>query len=298
MKINEVEAQVGITKKNIRFYEDQGLLKPHRNSQNGYREYGPREVEQLKQIKLLRKLGVPIEEIRQMQSGAHTVGDGMRRHLISLERERRNLEHSMELCRTLKDREQQLDDLETDALLSQMEAMEREGTTFLNRQREDTKRVRYVAPAVVTVLTVLLMAGLIALMLYGFALRRTRSPCLWWRSWWPSPGWSSWGCCWPWPSGSGRLRKERRTMPNSTDPKRPSRITPVFVAVCVIAVVLLIVGSILLAFLAMGGASAFALGFVALYVLAGAAVIGGVIAATIQRLHEISGGEEEDAKRY
>ena len=101
MKINEVEAQVGITKKNIRFYEDQGLLKPHRNSQNGYREYGPREVEQLKQIKLLRKLGVPIEEIRQMQSGAHTVGDGMRRHLISLERERRNLEHSMELCRTL-----------------------------------------------------------------------------------------------------------------------------------------------------------------------------------------------------
>ena len=147
MKINEVEAQVGITKKNIRFYEDQGLLKPHRNSQNGYREYGPREVEQLKQIKLLRKLGVPIEEIRQMQSGAHTVGDGMRRHLISLERERRNLEHSMELCRTLKDREQQLDDLETDELLSQMEVMEREGTTFLNRQREDTKRVRYVAPA-------------------------------------------------------------------------------------------------------------------------------------------------------
>ena len=65
---------MGITKKNIRFYEDQGLLKPHRNSQNGYREYGPREVEQLKQIKLLRKLGVPIEEIRQMQSGAHTVG--------------------------------------------------------------------------------------------------------------------------------------------------------------------------------------------------------------------------------
>ena len=86
-------------------------------------------------------------------------------------------------------------------------------------------------------------------------------------------------------------------MPNSTDPKRPSRITPVFVAVCVIAVVFLIVGSIL-AFLAMGGANAFALGFMALYVLAGAAVIGGVIAATIQRLHEISGGEEEDAKRY
>ncbi|MGN1143339.1 MAG: MerR family transcriptional regulator, partial [Anaerovoracaceae bacterium] len=26
MKINEVEQRIGITKKNIRFYEDQGLL--------------------------------------------------------------------------------------------------------------------------------------------------------------------------------------------------------------------------------------------------------------------------------
>ena len=56
MKINEVEALVGITKKNIRFYEEQGLLKPGRNSQNGYREYGEPEVELLRQIKLLRKI--------------------------------------------------------------------------------------------------------------------------------------------------------------------------------------------------------------------------------------------------
>ena len=98
MKINEVEALVGITKKNIRFYEEQGLLKPGRNSQNGYREYGEPEVELLRQIKLLRKLGVPLEEIRQMQHGAYTVGDGMRRHLVSLERERQNLEAAIRFC--------------------------------------------------------------------------------------------------------------------------------------------------------------------------------------------------------
>jgi len=49
VKINEVEAQVGITKKNIRFYEEQGLLSPKRNSENGYRDYGPAEVEVLRQ---------------------------------------------------------------------------------------------------------------------------------------------------------------------------------------------------------------------------------------------------------
>ena len=75
MKINEVEALVGITKKNIRFYEEKGLLTPRRNSENGYREYEARDVEQLRQIKLLRKLGVPLEEIRQMQAGRITVAD-------------------------------------------------------------------------------------------------------------------------------------------------------------------------------------------------------------------------------
>ena len=44
-KINEVEALVGITKKNIRFYEAEGLLSPRRNSQNGYRDYGDAEVD-------------------------------------------------------------------------------------------------------------------------------------------------------------------------------------------------------------------------------------------------------------
>jgi len=32
MKINEVEALVGITRKNIRFYESEGLLSPRRRA--------------------------------------------------------------------------------------------------------------------------------------------------------------------------------------------------------------------------------------------------------------------------
>lgn len=75
VKINEVEALVGITRKNIRFYESEGLLAPRRNSENGYRDYGEGDVAVLRQIKLMRKLGVSLEEIRQMQSGTHTVGD-------------------------------------------------------------------------------------------------------------------------------------------------------------------------------------------------------------------------------
>lgn len=177
MKINEVEALVGITKKNIRFYESEGLLTPRRNSENGYRDYGEGEVEALRRIKLLRKLGVSLEEIRQMQSGTHTVGDGMRRHLITLERDRENLEQAIRLCSALTDRTERLEDLDAAAILTEMETMERSGTTFCNKQRQDI-RIRYVAPVVVTLLTALLMGGLMALMLRGFAIDADQAPPL------------------------------------------------------------------------------------------------------------------------
>ena len=177
MKINEVEALVGITKKNIRCYEAEGLLAPHRNSENGYRDYGEAEVDALRRIKLLRKLGVPLEEIRRMQSGGHTVGDGMRRHLVTLERERENLEQSIRLCSALTDRQERLEDLDAGAILAEMEAMEQSGTTFQNRQHEDV-RVRYVAPVAVTVLMVLLMLGLMWLFLWAFETDPAGAPPL------------------------------------------------------------------------------------------------------------------------
>ena len=177
MKINEVEALVGITKKNIRFYEAEGLLAPHRNSENGYRDYGEAEVDALRRIKLLRKLGVPLEEIRRMQSGGHTVGDGMRRHLVTLERERENLEQSIRLCSALTDRQERLEDLDAGAILAEMEAMEQSGTTFQNRQHEAV-RVRYVAPVAVTVLMVLPMLGLMWLFLWAFETDPAGAPPL------------------------------------------------------------------------------------------------------------------------
>ena len=63
MKIKQVEELVGITKKNIRFYEEQGLLQIER-AENGYREYHQKDVIRLQEIKLLRKIDISIEEMR------------------------------------------------------------------------------------------------------------------------------------------------------------------------------------------------------------------------------------------
>lgn len=178
MKINEVEALAGITKKNIRFYEEQGLLTPRRNPENGYRDYGDEEVQVLRRIKLLRKLDVPIEEIRLMLQGTHTVGDGMRRHLITLERARRNLHQSMALCQELTAQDAPISQLDTEALLSRMEALEASGTSFQDVTTQDI-RSRYVAPMAVAAVVVSVMAAIIGLILWGISIDPAQAPPIW-----------------------------------------------------------------------------------------------------------------------
>ena len=178
MKINEVETLAGITKKNIRFYEEQGLIAPKRNAENGYREYGEEDVAILRRIRLLRKLDVPIEEIRQMFSGTHTVGDGMRRHLITLEREQRNLQQAIGLCQELSRQDIPITQLDTEELLSRMEQLERSGTSFPDVKNTDI-RVRYVAPVIVTVILVGLMFALGALLLWGMKVAPEDAPPFW-----------------------------------------------------------------------------------------------------------------------
>jgi len=178
MKINEVEALVGITRKNIRFYESEGLLAPRRNSENGYRDYGGAEVSVLLQIKLMRKLGVSLEEIRRMQNGTHTVGDGMRRHLVTLERDRDNLEQAIRLCAGLTDRQERLGDLDAGSILKEMEDMEQGGATFQNKQKRAGPN-RYPAPLAITTGLGLLM-GIFAGLLLGLnAMGVADAPPVW-----------------------------------------------------------------------------------------------------------------------
>ena len=177
MKINEVEALVGITKKNIRFYEEKGLLSPSRNSENGYRDYGQAEVDVLRRIKLLRKLGVPIDEIRRMQEGTQTVGDGMRRHLVTLERERQNIDEAVRLCALLKDKEMPLSQLDAQSVLEEMEMLEQSGATFQNKQQQDI-RIRYIAPIAIAAAAVVVLAALAGLFVWGLLLDSANAPPL------------------------------------------------------------------------------------------------------------------------
>lgn len=179
MKIQEAEALAGISKKSIRFYEEQGLLTPRRNSENRYREYGMPDVERLRQIKFLRKLGVPLEEIRRILAGKQTLQEGMRRHLAVLEEEKRTLEGSIDYCKRLRDGDTGLEELDAAALLRDMEKREQDGTTrFPNRQKGDARRHRYMGALTGGMLVVVLMGAFLGLTIWGYAAEPQQGPPL------------------------------------------------------------------------------------------------------------------------
>ena len=124
MKINEVEAAVGVTKKNIRFYEEEGLITPGREPGNGYRSYSQADVERLRRIKLLRKLDVPLAEIREMLEGQSTLAEGMNRQLERLSTRRKDLEEAIGFCTLLRQEPGSLEQLDVEQTLARLTARE------------------------------------------------------------------------------------------------------------------------------------------------------------------------------
>lgn len=65
MTINEIANELNITKRAMKYYEEQGLLKVAKDS-NGYRNYSEQDVETLRIISVYRKLGISISDIKRL----------------------------------------------------------------------------------------------------------------------------------------------------------------------------------------------------------------------------------------
>ena len=103
MTIKEIESLSGLTRANIRFYEQQGCLSPERH-ENGYREYTEEDLEILKKIRLLRMLHVPLSQIHDMADGSQSLEQVLMQHLAFIDDEIRQYEDAKTLCeRILRD---------------------------------------------------------------------------------------------------------------------------------------------------------------------------------------------------
>ncbi len=67
LRIQEAAADVGLTTRSVRYYEEMGLLRPAARSEGDYRLYDPTDLERLRFIKGLRDdAGFSLAEIAQM----------------------------------------------------------------------------------------------------------------------------------------------------------------------------------------------------------------------------------------
>lgn len=123
MNIKEAEQLSGVTKRNIRFYEQKGLLHPIRNEENDYREYSREDVETLKRIRVLRMVDMPVERIKQVLKEEKSLPMAAAEHCAVLHIRINQAKTALKFCREFEYVEQ-LDNWDVDEVLARMEETE------------------------------------------------------------------------------------------------------------------------------------------------------------------------------
>lgn len=84
MTVNEIAKELNITKRAMKYYEEQGLLKVAKDS-NGYRNYSEQDVETLRIVSVYRKLGISISDIRKLLKKEDPVYISQRKYMKELQ---------------------------------------------------------------------------------------------------------------------------------------------------------------------------------------------------------------------
>ena len=129
MKINEVEKLLEIPKATIRFYEKEGLIIPQRN-ENSYREYSDEDVEILKKIIVLRKIGVAVEDIKKVLGSNLSLQDALSKNMIHLHEQMEEIKGAMKICALMQEKEENIISLDQNYYWNVIRCEEKEGNKF------------------------------------------------------------------------------------------------------------------------------------------------------------------------
>ena len=153
MNVKELEQITGLSRANIRFYEKQGLLSPARKD-NNYRDYDLSDVELLKKIVIMRKLGISIDDIAALQKGEKRLCEVINGNIEILESEKKRIEGALEVSKTIFASGADYDSIDADGILARMEEIERGGGGFSRIERDrrtnsDYRLIYFVTAAIV-----------------------------------------------------------------------------------------------------------------------------------------------------
>ena len=131
VKIKELEQLLSVSRSNIRFYEKQGLFCPERKD-NNYREYSEADVEALKKIIVLRKMGFTVEEIQLIQKGELPFAQAMDDARQRLEEEIEKLNGSLKLVEQVAKENGSFEEIDIDKHFDAINSAERSGEKFID----------------------------------------------------------------------------------------------------------------------------------------------------------------------
>ena len=147
MNIKEAEKLTGISKRNIRFYEQKGMLHPARNQDNDYRDYSPQDIERLKLIRALRMVDMPLEEIQKVLDGKTSLEDAATAQERQLRERIQEVQTAIRFCKSLQGMS---GDAEVDAILREMDREENRKHLFTQWKEDYKKMCKFLRQATFT----------------------------------------------------------------------------------------------------------------------------------------------------
>ena len=176
MFINEVCHVVGLTKKSIRFYEENGLLSPKRNNDNDYRIYSEEEIIKLKKIKFLRELNVSIRELKMLDAGEITLASVMNDRISHIKEEEEKYLKVKKMCKDIIDSEATYKDIDITNYFHSMNTLNKEGFTMRDVKTNRSKKI--IGAILSSIIFSLLFAFLILMVTYFQITETEKMPWL------------------------------------------------------------------------------------------------------------------------
>ncbi len=131
MTIKELEQRLEIPRATIRFYEKEGLFCPSR-SENSYREYTEEDESVLKKIIVLRKVGVPVSEIKELLEEKKSLQSSIEKNMLAIQEQMKELEGALNVCKIIQERKDEMHSFDEGFYWSEIQTQEAAGNKFLD----------------------------------------------------------------------------------------------------------------------------------------------------------------------
>ena len=138
MFINEVEHIVGLSKKSIRYYEENGLLTPKRNHENDYRIY---DDEDIKKLKIIKFLDVPIRDLQALNQGTLTLQDCMNDRIQKIQEQEEKYSSVKTMCIEISNSNDHFEDIDITKYFHKINTLNKEGFTMRNVKTSHAKKI-------------------------------------------------------------------------------------------------------------------------------------------------------------